>query len=948
MTVQRKVLLVGWDAADWMVIRPLMERGEMPNLTSLVQRGVSGNLATIYPPLSPMLWTSIATGKRPGKHGIHGFVEPLPDGSGVRPISSLSRTAKAMWNILNQNGKRSIVTGWWPSNPAEPIDGIMVSDLYHKAGDGPKPLRMMPGSVHPPEWATRMADLRVTPMELPGEVISLFVPEYHKVDQAKDKRLHSLAKVIAETVCVHAAATEAMEHTEWDFAAVYYDSVDHFCHGFMKYHPPRLPGVPEEDFILYQHVVNNAYRYHDAMLGRLLQLAGPETNVVLLSDHGFHSDARRPAYIPAEMAGPAVEHRHFGIVCMAGPDIKRGQPLYGGVILDIAPTVLHLFGLPVGEDMDGKALVAAFEDSARFGKVATIPTWETVPGNTGQHAPDARLDTVAASEAMKQLVALGYIAPPPDDVQTQIRETVAELHYNLARAHDDERRYDLSIPLYDEMLTLDPEDHRVYEHLFHARLSSNRKAEARVLLDTYDALCARRAPEAQAELERLRAEMSEEEQSAEQQDEDEAGEPTPEQKRKNFLRKKLAETASGFVMQRALMRFVLESQVGKPVDARSQYATLEALYAETGTRLPTVMVAQRLIRLRENRKAQELLTRALEADPDDWQVRGLLAQVQLSARRYQLAFENAVQSLALVYHQPLMHYVMGHALMGLKDYAGAEQPLLVSVSQSPGFARAHTLLSRLYGDHLQRPLDAARHFLSAENLKKKRKKKLEEKAVAEAQGKSSATPESAPRPQFPQRDGTHTPNPETDVVVVCGLPRSGTSMLMQLLVAGGVPPLTDDLRAPDEDNPRGYFEYEPATHLIKDASWVPQCRGKVVKLVLPLVPHLPPGQHYRLLMIQRDLNAVLASQEKMLSRLGRESESANLEAEKLMREYRAQEQRVRNWLESHPSIALLPLEYDAILQDPKATAQAVGKFLSRDFNIEAAIKAVDPSLKRQK
>ena len=125
-----RMLLVGWDAADWKVINPLLTRGEMPNLARLMQSGVHGNHATLYPPLSPMLWTSIATGKRPTKHGIHGFTEPTEDGLAVRPVSNLGRKTKALWNILNQNGKRCIVVGWWPSHPAEPINGVMVSNHF--------------------------------------------------------------------------------------------------------------------------------------------------------------------------------------------------------------------------------------------------------------------------------------------------------------------------------------------------------------------------------------------------------------------------------------------------------------------------------------------------------------------------------------------------------------------------------------------------------------------------------------------------------------------------------------------------------------------------------------------------------------------------------------------------------------------------------------------------
>jgi predicted AlkP superfamily phosphohydrolase/phosphomutase/tetratricopeptide (TPR) repeat protein len=936
MTTRRKVLLVGWDAADWKVIRPLIAAGQMPHLARLIDGGVSGNLATLYPALSPMLWSSIATGKRPGKHGIHGFTEPVPGGGGIRPISSLSRTAKAVWNILNQNDLRSVVVGWWPSHPAEPLNGVMVSDFFHKAGDAPEPIPLATGAVHPHEWFDRLTELRVTPMELPGEVLRLFVPDYLRVDQEKDKRLHTLARMVAEAISTHAAATEILEHTEWDFAAIYQDAVDHFCHGFMGYHPPRLPWISEEDFVLYQHVVANCYRYHDAMLGRLLQLAGPESTVIVMSDHGFHSDAHRTNNIPAEMAGPAVEHRHFGILCMNGPGIKRGEPIFGSVILDIAPTLLHLFGLPIGEDMDGKVLVNALVEP---GKVQTLPSWEAVPGESGQHAAEVRLDPVAAAEAMKQLIALGYIAPPPDNVQEQIRQCVTELKYNLARAYDDESRYDQSVPLYEAMLAADPDEHRASEHLFHALLRTGRIAEARKLLAVYDAQCVALAPKAMAALEeRITARPNSELDTM----------LRPEDKREVHERQKLREQAGGYVLQRALLHFLLESQAGTTSEMRQSFAALEALCERTGAQMPTTLVARRFARNRDSARALALVRKALAADPDDWQALTLGAQLQLEGKRYPAALEMAMRSLSLVYHQPLMHYVMGHCLMGQGDYGGAEQPLRIAVSQSPGFTKAHELLSRLYADHLDRPREAALHYVNAEQLKKTRREKRqrgpeEEPSVDELEG------EDAPmvRPVFPHRAGSPTPAIDREVLIVCGLPRSGTSMLMQLLVAGGVSPLTDGVREADSDNPRGYYEYERATHLHEDKAWLPEARGKVVKLVLPLVPFLPRMETYRLLLIQRDLSAVVASQERMLERLGRTEAGANLTAEALMREYCSQEHRVLNWLEARPGIAILPLDYDAILRDPHGTTAAIAAFLGRTFDVATAAQAVDPTLKRQ-
>ena len=135
-----RLLFVGWDAADWKIIDPLLVRGGgCPTSARCLRQGVRANSATIHPPLSPMVWTSIATGKRPAKHGIHGFTEPTGDGLSVRPISNLGRKTKAFWNILNQNGKRCIVVGWWPSHPAEPIDGAMVSNHFPlSTGDDPQ------------------------------------------------------------------------------------------------------------------------------------------------------------------------------------------------------------------------------------------------------------------------------------------------------------------------------------------------------------------------------------------------------------------------------------------------------------------------------------------------------------------------------------------------------------------------------------------------------------------------------------------------------------------------------------------------------------------------------------------------------------------------------------------------------------------------------------------
>src|SRR5580704_10446503 len=370
----RKVLLVGWDAADWKVIRPLMDAGKMPNVQRLVEHGASGQISTLHPPLSPMLWTSIATGKRPFKHGIHGFSEPTQDGRGVQPVTNLSRTSKALWNILNQNDLRSIVIGWWPSHPAEPIDGVMVSDQFHRAG---RPLDegwpLAPNAVHPPELAATLADLRVHPDQLTPAMVESFIPLAREIDQDKDKRLGACMRTLAECMSIQSAATWLLDNRPWDFFAAYFDSIDHFCHSFMRYHPPRQSWIDVRDFELYHQVVSRAYQFHDEVLGTLIEKAGQDATVILMSDHGFHPDHLRPASIPDIPAGPAIEHRDFGILAMRGPAIKKDELLHGPSLLDIAPTILTLYGLPVGEDMDGKVLTQAFVQAS---KVRFISSWE--------------------------------------------------------------------------------------------------------------------------------------------------------------------------------------------------------------------------------------------------------------------------------------------------------------------------------------------------------------------------------------------------------------------------------------------------------------------------------------------------------------------------------------------------------------------------------------------
>ena len=449
--MSKKVLLIGWDAADWKIIWPLIAKGQMLALKKLIERGVYGNMGTMDPPYSPMLWSTVATGKTPDKHGVHGFIEIMPNMKGIRPVTVNSRKAKALWNILHHKGYKSNVVGWWPSFPAEPINGTIVSDKFQKVKIDPKEKSpILKGTIHPESMVKDIHDLRMFPWEITDAHILPFIPKAAEIDQDKDKGLQSFAKIMAENTSIHAASTYVMREKEWDFMAVYYDLIDHFCHAFMKFHPPKQRAIPQNMFEIYKDAVVGAYRYQDMMLERTLELIDEDTTVIVMSDHGFESGHKRILKMPKYPAAPALEHRQFGIFVAAGPNIKKNEKVFGLGLIDIAPTILHMFNLPVGRDMDGQVALDIFKDI----KTPTyIDSWETVEGDFGQHKQTEEEDQLSDHDTMQQLIDLGYIEKPDEKIENAIIKTRCDLRHNLARVYLGKKNYEKAKDILIELIS---------------------------------------------------------------------------------------------------------------------------------------------------------------------------------------------------------------------------------------------------------------------------------------------------------------------------------------------------------------------------------------------------------------------------------------------------------------------------------------------------------------
>ncbi len=927
----------------------------MPHLSALVESGCMGQISTIRPVYSPMVWTSIATGKRPYKHGVLGFSEPVPDGTNVRPVSGLSRKSKAFWNIFHQQGWRGNVIGWWPSHPAEPINGVMISNFCHRAiGPEDQPWPVPPGGMHPPNLVDTLAELRFNPNEFHHTMLEPFIPRASEIDQKNDPRLAKCMMTLAEAVTIQSWATWLIENSEWDYMAVYFDAMDHFAHGFMSYHPPKRDHVSDRDFELYSRVMSQAARFHDMMLGSLLAKAGADTTVILLSDHGFHPDDLLPAAIAPIPAGPADEHRDFGILVISGPGIRKDELLHGASVLDITPTLLALEDLPVGEDMDGRPLLAAWEQppAVRF-----IASWDAMIGDDGRHPADLKLDPESERAALEQLIALGYVQRPPDNIKQAVAEAERELRINLAEALIDGGKEIEALPILRELTVEWPDGYRFFLRLAMCCKSLGRVVELRRVVEALDSKKAA-AESARAELAELRRQVVERAKAKKELErgdgaesalrDGEAASPespiTPEEAEKM---NKLFQVGSLNMRGLDFLRGVLAIAEKKPVEALAHLKEAEkGMRKDPGLYLQIGQAWQLLGKWDEGLAAFE---RALQLDPHN--PHGFVGQARclLALRRWDEAAGAALNAINLLHFYPFAHFLLGIAMLRLGHSDRATLAFEATVALNPAFWPAHLRLARLL--KVQDPDSAAWHLENARAFR--------EQALAVARGETTlAERPSVQIPAHKSQSGSGTfdsvdfapqlltPNKpgfegET-ITLVTGLPRSGTSLLMQMLAAGGIEPLTDSARVADPDNPNGYFEMEAVKSIARDSSFLSAAVGKAVKVVLPLLPHLSSSYLYKILLIERNLEEVFASQRKMLERSGQTAaDPATLRPayERLLR-------RSRQLLAATERVQMLRLSHRWVLENPSLAADQIADFVGGALNRPAMAAAIDTSLYR--
>jgi tetratricopeptide (TPR) repeat protein len=398
------VVVIGWDGADWDYLQERMASGGMPGLAALVKEGTSGSLRTLHPPLSPIVWTTMMTGRDPLAHGILDFTRYEPTTRAREPITSDERRVPAVWTIASSAGRAVAVFGLWATYPAESVNGVVVSDRFlsfqNGAGTGDR------GLVFPEEraaWAR--GALERAEAEVSVDAVRAFAPGI-----GTETRLHEgLRRILVETRVYDELAATWFREQRPDLTILYVQGTDAIGHLFAPYRPPRAPGVSDEQVSRLGGVADRFYDEVDRRLGAWRKAARDAGAVlVLVSDHGFAWGEDRPRAGGSAAAATAGRwHREEGIYVAAGPGIAPSPARAGhGEVAQVAPTVLALLGIPTGRGMPDPLPGMATARGAAVDYAAAAPG----PGP----APAIR-DGNGNDEAIANLRALGYVGGSEPD-----------------------------------------------------------------------------------------------------------------------------------------------------------------------------------------------------------------------------------------------------------------------------------------------------------------------------------------------------------------------------------------------------------------------------------------------------------------------------------------------------------------------------------------------------
>ncbi len=419
----RKVVLLGFDSCDPDLVDRLIREGKLPNFARIRREGAHGDLLSLTPLLSPVIWTTIATGMSPERHGILDFVTETPKGS--RPVSSRMRQADTVWELVARAGEPVGVVGWLVSWPADEINGYLVSDRLGRLafegerGAGPAEAQ----AAWPPGLAAELAPDRVTIDDVPLSRLRAFVDvteeeyadAYTNSFSDDTNLLGGLRLIMADAFTFRNVSTRLKREKDPRLFVAYFNAMDALSHYFMPFAPPKMPQIPADEYMKFKDVIEANYRWHDAVLGEYLRMAEEDgnTTVMVVSDHGFkHGSLRMPESSQFKAKTGAMWHRRYGVIYAWGGGVAAGERIAGASVYDVAPTILAAMGYPVPDDMPGRVLEDLYDEGLPH---ETVPTWFGESRRLEIAADSATVAGVEAAEVspedreeLAKLESLGY------------------------------------------------------------------------------------------------------------------------------------------------------------------------------------------------------------------------------------------------------------------------------------------------------------------------------------------------------------------------------------------------------------------------------------------------------------------------------------------------------------------------------------------------------------
>jgi tetratricopeptide (TPR) repeat protein len=423
-----------------------------------------GEIVSRQPVLSPLIWTTMGTGRMPEVHGILDFV--VTDSATGRdvPITNQSRKVHAFWNILSAIDLEVNVVNWWATYPAEKVNGVMVSERVFYQLFGITPELDDPANISPPELAAQILPLLVEADDIGYDEVT----EYADISRADfdrelekallaenpfDNRLNHLRKIIAVTRGVLNVSEWLLENRPADVLALYIEGTDTIGHRFAHLLPPKLSWVDQKEYDQYHETMARYYEMIDRRLGELMLAGPPEATWIVVPDHGFFTGAARPSVPPDDFTFGAPQwHRMVGAFLASGPLVRPGK-LARVHIDDLCRTILWLQGAPISRQLRGRELTDLFDQRwvAEHPPIA-IDTYEDLPKTWIGEERTSLLDDARVQE----LRALGYLADEPEESVESTTEAKVTDPYNRGKIAQSQGRLDEAERLFLEALEIEP------------------------------------------------------------------------------------------------------------------------------------------------------------------------------------------------------------------------------------------------------------------------------------------------------------------------------------------------------------------------------------------------------------------------------------------------------------------------------------------------------------